>query len=252
MTVALSQRALSAAPPAEDASDGSDVGSQGQASRRAPFSEAYVAALGARFEVDPAQEVVRWACDLFGARLSLVCSFQNCVLIDLVTRIDPTTEVIFLDTGSHFAETYRFVERVRDLYSLNLRVIRPGGDAKASPCGSRRCCELRKVIPLNSALKEREAWMTGLKRVDTPARATTPVVEWDAARAMVKVNPIVRWDYDEVARYEVSHHLPTHPLKGQGYLSIGCRPTTRPVSQLEDPRAGRWPGTEKTECGLHF
>jgi len=210
-----------------------------------------LAPLIAGFEAAAAEEIVVWACDLFGPRLSLVCSFQNCVLIDLVVRTDPGVEVIFLDTGSHFSETLDFVERVRVLYKLNLRVVRPDANAVAWPCGSERCCELRKVVPLNRALEGRGAWMTGLKRVDTPARAATPVVEWDTGRRLVKVNPLARWTYDDVALYEASHELPVHPLKNRGYRSIGCRPTTRPVSRFEDPRAGRWPGTDRTECGLH-
>ena len=208
--------------------------------------------LSARFEAAAAEVVVSWACDLFGPRLSLVCSFQNCVLIDLAIGVDPRVEVIFLDTGSHFAETLDYVERVRALYDLNLRVVRPDANAEAWPCGSDRCCELRKVVPLNRALEGRGAWMSGLKRVDTSARASTPVVEWDAARRLVKVNPLVRWSHGDVARYEAGHELPVHPLRAHGYLSIGCRPTTRPVSPFEDPRAGRWPGTTRTECGLHL
>jgi len=131
-------------------------------------------------------------------------------------------------------------------------VVTPGPDAEAWPCGSDRCCELRKVVPLNGVLEGRDAWMTGLKRVDTPARASTPIVKWDSARGLVKVNPIARWTDNDVTSYEADHHLPVHPLIGQGYLSIGCRPTTRPVSVFEDRRAGRWPGTDKTECGLHL
>jgi len=208
--------------------------------------------LNARFEAAPAEVVVSWACDLFGPRLSLACSFQNCVMIDLAIGVDPRVEVIFLDTGSHFADTLDYVKRVRARYDLNLRVVRPDENAEAWPCGSDRCCELRKVVPLNRALEGRRAWMSGLKRVDTSARASRPVVEWDAARRLVKVNPLVRWSHDDVTRYEADHDLPVHPLRTQGYLSIGCSPTTRPVSAFEDPRAGRWPGTTKTECGLHL
>ncbi len=208
--------------------------------------------LAAQFERAGAEEVVAWAVERFGRRLSLVCSFQNCVLIDLVTRVDPKVEVIFLDTGAHFPETMTYVERVETQYQLKLRVITPGSDADAWPCGSERCCELRKTKPLERALQGQEAWMTGLKRVDSEERATTPIVEWDEARELVKINPIAMWTHDDVSHYEADRKLPIHPLFRKGYLSIGCSPTTRPVSNLEDRRAGRWPGTEKTECGLHL
>jgi len=194
---------------------------------------------------------VAWAIDRFGPKLSLVCSFQNCVVIDLVTRVEPRAEVIFLDTGSHFAETLRFVEQVRGLYALNLRVLSPSAEADAWPCGSEHCCELRKVVPLDRALGGRDAWMTGVKRVDTVARALTEVIGWDHRRAMAKINPLARWTDDDVAHYEARHDLPVHPLKARGYRSIGCGPTTRPVTSGEHARAGRWPGTDKTECGLH-
>ncbi len=214
-------------------------------------SRADVPALASRFETAPAEEVVAWALNLFGPGLALVCSFQNCVLIDLATKFDAEVEVVFLDTGSHFAETLTFVEEVRALYDLNLRVMSPGADVEEWRCGSERCCELRKLAPLTGALAGRDAWMTGLKRVDTPNRANSPVAGWDSARGLIKINPLARWSHHDVARYEADHQLPVHPLRKEGYLSIGCSPTTRPVSPLEDPRAGRWPGTSKTECGLH-
>ncbi len=207
--------------------------------------------LAAQFEGAEAEEVVTWAVERFGRRLSLVCSFQNCVLIDLVTRVDPKVEVIFLDTGAHFPETMTYVERVETQYQLKLRVVTPGADADVWPCGSQRCCELRKTAPLQRALEGQEAWMTGLKRVDSAERAATPIIDWDETRGLVKINPIATWTHDDVSHYEADRKLPIHPLFRKGYLSIGCSPTTRPVSSLEDRRAGRWPGTDKTECGLH-
>ena len=192
-----------------------------------------------------------WAFSEFWPAISVVSSFQNCVLVDLAVRTDPRTEIIFLDTGSHFAETLSFVEQVRQLYGLNLRIIRPGADAEPWPCGSERCCELRKVVPLAGALRGRHAWVSGLKRCDTPNRASSPIVGWDSARGLVKVNPLACWTNDDVSRYEADQRLPVHPLKARGYPSIGCEPTTRPVTRFEDPRAGRWPGTDRTECGLH-
>ena len=207
--------------------------------------------LARQFERASAEEVVAWAVERFGRRLSLVCSFQNCVLIDLVTRVDPKVEVIFLDTGAHFPETLTYVERVETQYQLKLRVVTPDAEADAWPCGSQRCCELRKTAPLARALQGQEAWMSGIKRADSDERSATPIVSWDQTRGLVKVNPIATWTHDAVAHYEADRKLPIHPLFRKGYLSIGCSPTTRPVSALEDRRSGRWPGTDKTECGLH-
>jgi len=196
-------------------------------------------------------EIFAWAFSEFWPAISVVSSFQNCVLIDLAIRTDSRAEIIFLDTGSHFAETLSFVEQVRRLYGLNLRIVVPGADAEPWPCGSERCCELRKVVPLAGALSGRRAWLSGLKRSDTANRASSPIIAWDSARGMVKVNPLACWTDKDISRYEAHHRLPVHPLKALGYPSIGCEPTTRPVSPLEDQRAGRWPGTDKTECGLH-
>jgi phosphoadenosine phosphosulfate reductase len=207
--------------------------------------------LAHRFESGRAEDVVGWAVERFGRGLSVVSSFQNCVLIDLVTRVDPKVDVVFLDTGAHFPETMTYVERIETQYQLRLRIVTPDSDADAWPCGSARCCELRKTAPLARALQGQQAWMTGLKRVDGATRAATPIVDWDDAQGLVKINPIARWSHEDVANYEAERKLPIHPLFRQGYLSIGCSPTTRPVSHLEDRRAGRWPGTDKTECGLH-
>ncbi len=203
------------------------------------------------FETAPAGKVIAWAVERFGGGVSLACSFQDCVIVDLAVQIDPAIEVLFLDTGFHFPETLAYVEDVRRRYDLNLRVLTPGPEADAFPCGSDRCCEMRKVAPLDRALEGRQAWMTGLKRVDALTRAATPIVSWDDARHLVKVNPLATWTEDDVTQYAADHGLPIHPLVPRGYLSIGCAPTTRPVAPGEDPRAGRWAGSNKTECGLH-
>ncbi len=204
-----------------------------------------------RLEHAPASHVVEWAADRFGRSLALAASFQDVVLIDLAVQADPGIEVVFLDTGAHFPETLRFVDEVTSRYQLNLTVTTPDPGAAAFPCGSDRCCEFRKVGPLRRALNGHEAWMTGLKRVDAPTRVTAPIVGYDEAFDLVKVNPIATWTEDDVASYVRDHHLPVHPLRHRGYLSIGCAPTTVPVALGEDPRSGRWAGTGKVECGLH-
>ena len=205
----------------------------------------------ARFQDPPAPAVVKWALDRFGPGLVLAASFQDVVLIDLAVAIDPAVEVVFLDTEAHFEETLRFVEDVRARYGLNLTVTHPGRDAAGVRCGSTGCCELRKVAPLRRVLEGRAAWVTGLRRCDAATRAEAPIVSWDDAFGLVKVNPLATWTDDDVDGYLKDHDLPVHPLASKGYLSIGCAPTTRPVREGEDHRAGRWSGTDKTECGLH-
>jgi phosphoadenosine phosphosulfate reductase len=203
------------------------------------------------FETAPASKVIEWAVGEFGQSLVLAASFEDIVLIDLVTKVMPNAEVIFLDTEAHFSETLDFVEQTRERYSLNLTVTKPGPEAAAHPCGSEQCCEFRKVVPLRRALHGNRAWMTSLKRVDGPTRADAAMVSWDEAFGLVKVNPLVTWTNADIASYLADHNLPSHPLLSQGYLSIGCAPTTRPVAEGEDARAGRWAGLDKSECGLH-
>jgi len=210
-----------------------------------------LAALNREFETAPAGKVVRWAVDTFGDSVVLAASFEDVVLIDLVTQVAPDVEVIFLDTEAHFPETLAFVEEIRARYGLHLTVTKPGPEAAAHPCGSDQCCQFRKVAPLRQVLRGSRAWLTSLKRVDAPSRATAPIVSWDEAFGLVKINPLATWTNDDIASYLADHGLPVHPLVSQGYLSIGCAPTTRPVREGEDPRAGRWAGLDKSECGLH-
>jgi phosphoadenosine phosphosulfate reductase len=210
-----------------------------------------LSSLNADFETAPASTVIRWAVDTFGTDLVLAASFEDVVLIDLATKWAPDIEVIFLDTEAHFPETLAFVDTVRDRYGLNLTVTKPGPEAAAHPCGSEQCCQFRKVAPLRAAVRGNRAWLTSLKRDDGPTRANAPIVSWDSAFGLVKVNPLATWTNDDITSYLVDHQLPQHPLWSQGYRSIGCAPTTRPVAEGEDPRAGRWAGLDKSECGLH-
>jgi len=203
------------------------------------------------FESAPASAAIRWAVKTFGDSLVLAASFEDIVLIDLVTKAAPSIEVVFLDTEAHFPETLSFVEEVRARYGLNLTVTKPGPEAAAHPCGSKQCCQFRKVEPLRRALAGKRAWLTSLKRSDGPTRADAPIVSWDASFGLVKVNPLVTWTDRDIASYLADHDLPVHPLVPRGYLSIGCAPTTRPVAEGENARAGRWSGLDKSECGLH-
>jgi phosphoadenosine phosphosulfate reductase len=208
-------------------------------------------ALNAQFEAAPAGKVVAWAFERFGSSMVAAASFQDVVLIDLAVALDPNVEVVFLDTEAHFPETLAFVEQIRERYSLNLTVTHPGPEAAGTPCGSEGCCQLRKVAPLRRALEGKAAWLTALKRADAPTRTAASIVAWDEAFGLVKINPLATWTEDDIASYLVDHGLPAHPLVAKGYLSIGCAPMTRPVGEGEDPRAGRWSGTDKVECGLH-
>ncbi len=210
-----------------------------------------LAAVDARLESLPPSKALAWAVAEYGRDLVLAASFQDIVLIDLAVRADPAIEVVFLDTGAHFPETLAFVEEVRARYDLNLRVTHPGPEAEAWPCGSDRCCQVRKVAPLREALAGKRAWLTALKRSDAATRAEAPVVGWDEGFGLVKVNPMAAWTDDDIESYLADHGLPAHPLIARGYRSIGCAPTTRPTAEGEDPRAGRWSGSGKTECGLH-
>ena len=203
------------------------------------------------FESAPASAVIRWVVETFGESIALAASFEDIVLLDLVTKVAPGIEVVFLDTEAHFPETLSFVDEVRARYGLNLIVTKPGPEAEAHPCGTEQCCQFRKVEPLRRAIAGKRAWLTSLKRSDGPTRADAPIVSWDASFGLVKVNPLATWTDDDITSYLADHELPVHPLVRRGFRSIGCAPTTRPVGEGEDARAGRWSGLDKSECGLH-
>jgi phosphoadenosine phosphosulfate reductase len=203
-------------------------------------------------EGKPASAAIKWARERFGDDLVLAASFQDCVLIDVASKVAPGIEVVFLDTQYHFAETLWYVERIRERYDLNLRVMEPlVPPDDLWQIDPDECCAMRKVEPLARALRGKQAWMTGLRRVETPARANTPITHLDIGRGIVKVNPLAPWTDADIAAYKADHDLLEHPLAAQGYSSIGCWPCTRPVKPGEDPRSGRWAKTGKMECGLH-
>lgn len=201
---------------------------------------------------EAAEATVAWTLEQYGTDVVVASSFQDVALVDLVRRGDPKIEIVFLDTEFHFPETLAFVERLRKIWDLNLTVTHPEVAKDEFPCGGPRCCEMRKVAPLQKAIAGRKAWITGLKRVDTPERSDAPILSWDANRSMLKVNPMVTWTDEDVDQYLADLGLPLHPLTYVGYVSIGCAPTTQPIAQGQNPREGRWPGSDKTECGLHI
>jgi phosphoadenosine phosphosulfate reductase len=211
-----------------------------------------LAELNRSFESAPASKVVRWAVDRFSPQLSLLASMTDAVLIDLAVKVDPSIEVVFIDTGYHFPETLQTVEEVRRRYGLNLRVmtVKPFDTPlwRTDPEG---CCSAVKVGQLDRALAGKAAWMSGLRRAESPARASAAVVAQDV-RGLVKINPLATWDDDDVDRYIAEHEVPVNPLLRQGYHSIGCAPCTAPAEEGAGVRSGRWQGSEKTECGLHL
>ncbi|MFF4158928.1 phosphoadenylyl-sulfate reductase [Streptomyces sp. NPDC001678] len=215
---------------------------------------------GRELEDAPALEILRWATDTFGERFCVTASMADAVVAHLASRVRPGVDVIFLDTGYHFPETIGTrdaVEAVMDVHVLTLTPRRDVAeqDAEFGPRLYERdpdlCCRMRKVEPLAEGLAAYDAWATGLRRDESPTRAGTPVVGWDARRGKVKVSPIARWTETDVAAYIAEHGVLVNPLLTDGYTSVGCAPCTRRTAAGEDARAGRWAGTGKTECGLH-
>lgn len=215
------------------------------------YTRAETDALSARFEQAHPGEVIEWATGEFGSRLSLSASFADTLLIDLAVKVDPDIEVVFIDTGFHFAETLATARRALARYSLNLTVLRPGASAADLwHHGTDTCCGSRKVAPLERHLvANADAWMSGLRRDDSAGRSRTPIVDLDL-RGLVKINPLAAWPADEADRYILENDVLVNPLAFEGYSSIGCWPCTEPGS-ADDPRAGRWAGSAKSECGLH-
>ncbi|MFG2812790.1 phosphoadenylyl-sulfate reductase [Streptomyces sp. NPDC048410] len=215
---------------------------------------------GRELEDAPALEVLRWAVDTFGERFCVTSSMEDAVVAHLASRVRPGVDVVFLDTGYHFPETIGTRDAVDAVMDVNVVTLTPEKtvaeqDAEHGPRLHDRdpdlCCALRKVQPLEAGLTEYQAWATGLRRDESPTRANTPVVGWDARRRKVKVSPIARWTQDDVDAYVAEHGVLTNPLLMDGYASVGCAPCTRRVLEGEDARAGRWAGRGKTECGLH-
>jgi phosphoadenosine phosphosulfate reductase len=204
-----------------------------------------------RFERATPNEILRWTFDRFDDDVAMACSFEDVALLHMVHEMQPATEIIFLDTGGHFVETLEFTNRVADTWKLNLTRTQPGSDANEWPCGTARCCELRKVEPLGRALEGRTAWITSVKRVDAATRTSMKTLMWDEKFNLVKVNPLATWTDDDVMYYLKSHDLPEHPLWSQGYASIGCEAMTLKPQVPGDRRSGRWVGLDKDECGLH-
>lgn len=215
---------------------------------------------GPELELAPAESVIEWAVDTFGSRFCVTSSMTDSVLAHLASRVAPGIDVLFLDTGYHFAETIGTRDAAAATLPVNVITLSPtitvrqqdeqyGKDLyKTNPD---LCCALRKVAPLAQGLEGYDAWATGLRRDETHNRVISPVVGWDAKKEKVKVSPLARWTQGDVETYIREHGVLVNPLRYDGYPSIGCWPCTRRVAAGNDARSGRWAGTNKTECGIH-
>jgi phosphoadenosine phosphosulfate reductase len=219
-----------------------------------------VARAGEQLEDASALEILTWADEQFGSAWCIASSMADAVLPHLASRVRPGVDVLFLDTGYHFAETIGTRDAVAATLPVNVKTLVPlrtvaEQDASFGPRLYERnpdqCCALRKVMPLREGLSGYTAWASGVRRDEATTRSDTRVVDWDEQRKMVKLNPIAAWTQDDVDAYIEEHGILVNPLLSDGYGSIGCAPCTRRIAPGEDARAGRWAGTSKTECGLH-
>jgi phosphoadenosine phosphosulfate reductase len=194
-----------------------------------------------------AQAVLEEAVAKHHPRLIMACSFQKeeSVLIDMLVAIEPRARVFTIDTGALFPETHDVWRKLEDRYKLAVEVF--DASSMNGPWSPENCCGPRKVAALDRALKGVDAWVTGIRREQSPLRADAPKEEWQESRGIWKYNPLADWSEDDVWRYVLEHELPYHPLHDQGYQSIGCAPCTVPGAGRE----GRWAGQDKSECGLH-
>ncbi|MBC9733524.1 phosphoadenylyl-sulfate reductase [Nocardioides marmotae] len=215
---------------------------------------------GAELELAPAEVIIEWAAATFGERFCITSSMGDAALAHLASTVVPGIDVVFLDTGYHFVETIGTRDAVAATVDVNLLTITPVQSVAEQDATHGKdlyktdpdlCCRLRKVEPLADALSGYDAWATGLRRAETHNRVIAPVIGWDAKKGKVKVSPLARWSDEQMERYIAENGVLVNPLVYDGYPSIGCAPCTRRVAPGDDPRSGRWAGTNKTECGIH-
>ncbi len=234
----------------------------------AAYSPEELEALSERLRGKPAEEVVRWAADMFGQEIALASSFgvEDVVVIDMIAKVAPGIRVFTLDTGRLHDETYEVIERVRVKYGVVIQSYFPDREKveqlerdkgfysfRESIENRKECCGIRKMEPLRRALSGMKAWMTGLRREQAVTRSEMAVVEWDGGNGLVKVNPLIDWSEEQVWEYVRANDVPYNSLHDRGFPSIGCAPCTRAIKPGEDIRAGRWwwENPENKECGLH-
>lgn len=217
--------------------------------------------LNQEFEKRSAHEIIAWAMEQFASRIAMSSSFQtqSLPLLHIVSQVSPELPVIFLDTGYHFPETLAFRDEIAERFGLNLKIMRAAMSRAAflKQYGDdlyRRnpdlCCYINKVEPLERAMQGLDAWISGIRRDQSPARAHASILE-QTPQGTIRIHPFATWTREDVERYRADHDLPEHPLTAQGYPSIGCAPCTQPVAPDGNERDGRWANQNKTECGLH-
>lgn len=206
--------------------------------------------------------LLEWAFDTFAPRIALATGFgpSGITLMHMATRIFPEVNVFYIDTDLHFPETYALRDRLMDRFGIQFTVVRSdlSLEEQEKIYGPHlwardpdRCCQIRKVQPLQRFLTGQDAWITGIRRDQAPTRLHAERIEWDSANDLIKINPLVDWTSEQVWSYVYRHGLPYNDLHDESYPSIGCMPCTRAVAPGEDERAGRWSGRIKTECGIH-
>ena len=206
------------------------------------------------------EELLRWTDENFRDNYIVASNMQDGVLVEMAAKVRPGVDVLFLDTGYHFAETIGTRDAVEAVYGVHVVNVSPensvarqdelhGKDLFARDAAA--CCRMRKVEPLGKSLRGYSAWVTGIRRVEAPTRANAPLISWDAAFGLVKINPIAAWSDEDMQAYIDEHSILVNPLVDEGYPSIGCAPCTSKPAPGSDPRSGRWAGASKTECGLH-
>jgi phosphoadenosine phosphosulfate reductase len=214
----------------------------------------------AELEGAGANDLLRWTDENFGGDYVVASNMQDAVLVSLAAKVRPGVDVLFLDTGYHFVETIGTRDAVEAVYDVNIvNVTAENTVAKQDELFGKdlfahepnECCRMRKVEPLGKALRGYSAWVTGIRRVEAPTRANAPLISWDKAFNLVKINPIATWSDEEMQAYIDANDVLVNPLVFEGYPSIGCAPCTAKPVEGADPRSGRWAGLNKTECGLH-
>lgn len=215
-----------------------------------------------RLESARPEVILRWAIEAFGAEVALATGFgaEGCVLVSMLAGIDCGARIFYLDTDLLFPETYALRDNLEARYGVHFEQRRSALslNEQAAWHGERlwerrpdECCRLRKVEPLREMLSGLHAWITGIRRDQSSSRAAASIVERDAQFGLIKINPLASWTAEDLWNYIVEHEVPYNSLQDRGYGSIGCVPCTTPIQIGEDPRAGRWRGTSKTECGIH-
>lgn len=216
-----------------------------------------------------AEELLRWTDEHFATNTAggpakhgyiVASNMQDAVLVHLAATVRPGVDVLFLDTGYHFAETIGTRDAVQAVYDVNVvnataeHTVAEQDELRGKDLFARdpnECCRLRKVEPLTAALGGYSAWVTGIRRVEAPTRANAPLISYDEAFGLVKINPLAAWTDEDMQDYIQAHGVLVNPLVDEGYPSIGCAPCTAKPAPGADPRSGRWQGSAKIECGLH-